>query len=66
MYKTGQLRFYFRQLDKERGNPMEIEVILGAPLKRAQARRLSVPQLDMMYSICSAANQHILNKISKI
>ncbi|EIE92322.1 hypothetical protein RO3G_17193 [Rhizopus delemar RA 99-880] len=54
------------QLDKERGNPMEIEVILGAPLKRAQARRLSVPRLDMMYSICSAANQHILNKISKI
>jgi 2-dehydropantoate 2-reductase len=48
-------------LDKERGSPMEIEAILGNALKRAKARGLSVPQLEMVYSICSAANQHIIN-----
>ncbi|KAG1183448.1 hypothetical protein G6F36_008441 [Rhizopus arrhizus] len=49
------------QLDKERGSPMEIEAILGNALKRAKARGLNVPQLEMVYSICSAANQHIIN-----
>ncbi|CAO3667441.1 unnamed protein product [Rhizopus stolonifer] len=54
------------QLDKERGNPMEIEVILGTALKRAKAKGLSVPQLEMLHSICSVANNHILSEVSKI
>ncbi|CAO3685854.1 unnamed protein product [Rhizopus stolonifer] len=54
------------QLDRERGSPMEIEVILGAPLKRAKAKQLLVPQLEIMHSICSAANQLIINKMSRL
>ncbi|RCH81650.1 hypothetical protein CU097_002872 [Rhizopus azygosporus] len=54
------------QLDRERDSPMEIAVILGTPLKRAKERGLSVPHLEMMYSICSATNQHIIHSMSKI
>ncbi|CAO3700803.1 unnamed protein product [Rhizopus stolonifer] len=53
------------QLDRENDRPMEIEVILGCPLKRAKAKGLSVPRLEMTHSICSAANQHILNGKAK-
>lgn len=48
--------FFFRQLDKERGSPMEVEVILGTPLKRAKAKGLKVPFLDFIHSVCSATN----------
>ncbi|KAI9359757.1 2-dehydropantoate 2-reductase [Pilaira anomala] len=44
------------QLDKERGSPMEVEVILGTPLKRAKAKGLKVPFLDFIHSVCSATN----------
>jgi hypothetical protein len=54
-----------RQLDKERNSPMEIEVILGVPLKRAKAKGLSVPHLEFMHSLCSATNALIL-KNSKL
>ncbi|KAI8972648.1 2-dehydropantoate 2-reductase [Pilobolus umbonatus] len=50
------------QLDKERGSPMEIEVILGTPLRRAKAKGLTVPSLELMYYLCSAMNSHIMNK----
>lgn len=53
------------QLDKERCSPMEIEVILGTPLKRAKAKGLSVPHLELIHSICSAANAQIMNQQSK-
>lgn len=52
----------YRQLDKERGSPMEIEVILGVPLKRAKAKGLEVPHLDLIHSLCSATNAHIVNQ----
>lgn len=35
---------------------MEVEVILGTPLRRAQAKGLKLPHLELTYSICSAAN----------
>ncbi|KAG2200086.1 hypothetical protein INT47_007731 [Mucor saturninus] len=44
------------QLDKERGSPMEVEVILGTPLKRGQAKGLALPHLELTYALCSAAN----------
>lgn len=49
------------QLDKERNSPMEVEVILGVPLKRAKAKGLNVPHLEFIYSICSATNALILS-----
>ncbi|KAI9265982.1 2-dehydropantoate 2-reductase [Sporodiniella umbellata] len=68
MLKTKQTAENYKpsmQLDKENAKPMEIEAILGAPLKRAKARGLSVPRLETVHSICSAANQHILNSFKK-
>jgi 2-dehydropantoate 2-reductase len=44
---------------------MEIEVILGTPLKRAQAKGLSTPHLALSYSICSAANALIIEESKK-
>jgi 2-dehydropantoate 2-reductase len=35
---------------------MEVEVILGTPLKRAQAKGLKLPHLELTYSLCSATN----------
>ncbi|KAI9033942.1 ketopantoate reductase PanE/ApbA-domain-containing protein [Phycomyces nitens] len=46
------------QLDLERGQPMEVEVILGTPLRRAALKGLSVPHLEMMHDLCSAINSH--------
>lgn len=40
---------------------MEVEVILGVPLKRAKAKGLNVPHLEFIYSICSATNALILS-----
>jgi 2-dehydropantoate 2-reductase len=41
---------------------MEIEVILGVPMKRAQAKGVAVPHLETVYHVCSAANYRIINK----
>ncbi|KAI8990765.1 2-dehydropantoate 2-reductase [Mycotypha africana] len=48
------------QLDRERSNPMEVEVILGVPLRRAKAKGLKVPLLEQIYQLCSAANALVL------
>lgn len=49
-------------LDLERGQPMEVAVILGTPLKRAKAKGLNVPSLELMHDLCSAINAHTLNQ----
>lgn len=53
------------QLDKERGSPMEIEVILGTPLRRAEAKGLKTPHLSLVHSICSATNAFLLEQSKK-
>ncbi|KAI8068935.1 2-dehydropantoate 2-reductase [Thamnidium elegans] len=53
------------QLDKERGSPMEVEVILGTPLKRAKAKGLKVPYLELIHSVCSASNSFALKQSKK-
>ncbi|KAI9319085.1 2-dehydropantoate 2-reductase [Dichotomocladium elegans] len=50
-----------RLLDLERGQPMEVEAILGTPLRRAKALGVKVPNLEMIYNLCSSANAHTLN-----
>ncbi|ORX93067.1 2-dehydropantoate 2-reductase [Basidiobolus meristosporus CBS 931.73] len=54
------------QLDKERGSPMEVEAILGTPLKRAKAKGLDVPHLELTHSICSAVNALNLQQKSQL
>ncbi len=36
-------------LDRLQGRPMEIESIFGEPLRRAQARQVDTPELEMIY-----------------
>ncbi|KAI8333289.1 2-dehydropantoate 2-reductase [Choanephora cucurbitarum] len=50
------------QLDRERNSPMEVEVILGTPLKRAKAKGLAVPHLETMHAILSAINAQMIKK----
>jgi 2-dehydropantoate 2-reductase len=50
-------------LDAERGQPMEVEVILGNPLRLAQKNGVNVPYLESLYSICSAINANKQGKI---
>jgi len=50
-------------LDSERNQPMEIEVILGNPLRRAKENGVEVPYLESLYAICSAINAGKQGKI---
>ncbi|KAI8582067.1 hypothetical protein K450DRAFT_269523 [Umbelopsis ramanniana AG] len=50
-------------LDSDRGQPMEVEVIIGNPLRLAQKNGVSVPYLESIYSICSAINASKQGKI---
>ncbi|KAM3580302.1 hypothetical protein VKS41_007539 [Umbelopsis sp. WA50703] len=49
-------------LDCERKKPMEVEVILGNPVRRAEANNVSVPYLDSIYAVCSAINDRNLGR----
>lgn len=56
-----------RKLDLDRKQPMEVEVILGTPLREAKAKGLAVPHLELMHDICSAANaKTLLDKKSQL
>jgi len=44
------------QLDYEAGRPLEVEAILGEPLRRARAAGVDTPTLTMLYSIVRRLN----------
>jgi 2-dehydropantoate 2-reductase len=44
------------QIDFEKGRPMEVEAIVGEPLRRAQRAGLTVPRLEFLYGILSRLN----------
>ena len=37
------------QVDRQEGRPMEVEAILGEPLRRAKARGVATPVLEALY-----------------
>jgi len=39
------------QLDHEAGRPLEVEAILGEPVRRARAAGIAVPRMEMLYAI---------------
>ena len=49
-----------RQLDMERKQPMEVEVIVGTAMRSAKEHGLDVPTLEMMRELLSAMNIHHL------
>lgn len=44
-------------LDWERGNPMELEVILGNPVRIARRKGISMPRLQTLYALIRMAGQ---------
>ncbi|RUS13858.1 ketopantoate reductase PanE/ApbA C terminal-domain-containing protein, partial [Endogone sp. FLAS-F59071] len=50
-YKSSML------LDLEKGQPMEVEVILGNAYREAKAKGVAVPYLETIYTLCNAVNQ---------
>lgn len=56
-YKTSML------LDYEKGNPLEIETIIGEPLRIGKKYNLSTPYLEMMYYILKHIQLCITKKI---
>ncbi|KAI9277061.1 ketopantoate reductase PanE/ApbA-domain-containing protein [Phascolomyces articulosus] len=50
------------QLDLERKQPMEVEVILGTALKSAKKNGLDVPTLQAMHDLCKSFNIHHTKK----
>lgn len=43
-------------LDAIRNQPMETEVILGNPVRRAKDQGVNVPFLETMYALCATIN----------
>lgn len=50
-YKTSM------QLDYEAGRPMEVEAIVGEPLRRAKRAGIAPPRLEILYGVLSRLNQ---------
>lgn len=44
------------QVDRKMGRPMEVEVILGVPAKKARELGLEVPTLEMVYALVKAVD----------
>ncbi|KAI7850165.1 2-dehydropantoate 2-reductase [Circinella umbellata] len=50
------------QLDMERGNPVEVEVILGTAMRSAAKNGLAVPTINTVYDLLRAMNIHFANQ----
>ncbi|KAL2813486.1 ketopantoate reductase PanE/ApbA-domain-containing protein [Aspergillus cavernicola] len=57
--KLGKLRTSM-QTDRECGRAMEIEVILGVPVKRGRERGVEIPLLESLYVLLLAVNRQVL------
>lgn len=44
-------------LDWEKGHPMELEVILGNPIRIARSKGVDMPRLQAMYALLKTAQQ---------
>ncbi len=44
------------QIDRELGRAMEVEAIVGEPMRRSQARGVSVPHMAMLYRMLTLVN----------
>ena len=53
---------YVRQLDMERGNPVEVEVVLGTAMCSAAKNGLAVPTINAVYDLLRAMNIHFANQ----
>jgi 2-dehydropantoate 2-reductase len=53
-YKTSM------QIDCEEGRPLEVEAILGEPLRKAVAAGIEVPHLAMLYALVRRANSNMI------
>lgn len=52
-------------LDWERGSPMELEVILGNPIRQARAKGVEMARLESMYALLKLAQRRKLG-LSKL
>lgn len=50
-------RCLHRLIDLEKGQPMEVEVILGNAYREAKAKGVAVPYMETIYTLCNAVNQ---------
>ncbi|KAI0207027.1 2-dehydropantoate 2-reductase [Astrocystis sublimbata] len=48
------------QLDAKNGKPMEVEVILGYPVKRGKELGVDIPTLETLYTLLVAMNQRFM------
>lgn len=49
------------QADYKQGKPMEIDVILGTPVKKARELGISVPTIETLYTVLTAINGPLLH-----
>lgn len=50
------------QIDEEKGNPVELEVILGAPLRIARQNGVDAPVLTVVYNLLKGVQFRLLEK----
>jgi ketopantoate reductase len=47
------------QVDRQQGRPMEVEAILGEPLRRAKAGGVKTPVLEALYRAARAVDEGV-------
>lgn len=57
--RTGVLRTSM-QADREAGRKMEIEVILGTPVRKGKGAGVGIPRLESLYVLLLAVNKRLL------
>jgi len=51
------------QIDRQAGREMEVEAILGAPVRAAEAAGVAVPNMRMVYELVAAVNLGKMNGV---
>lgn len=52
------------QTDYKNGKPMEVDIILGYPVKKGRELKMSVPTVETLYILLTAINSRFLEKKS--
>ncbi|GAP89593.2 putative 2-dehydropantoate 2-reductase [Rosellinia necatrix] len=54
------------QVDAKNGKPMEVEIILGYPVKKGKELGLNIPTLEIIYTILTGMNQRFIKATGKL
>jgi 2-dehydropantoate 2-reductase len=54
------------QTDYKNGRPMEVDIILGTPVKKGRALGVNIPTIETIYLILTGVNQRLIKESSRL